>query len=113
VLRTCWANPINKRTGSWYGGSKVDSSEEEEGEEELDASKNDVLQQAQVRLVDWIVKLMVSDIQKIVSFLTTYNSTLFRRLLTPTLFRQGCCTQQEQARWLRSFVQSLKCRANV
>ena len=66
VLKTYWANPKNRQRSSMASVSS-DMIDEEEGSDSTDDATA-VLQQAQVRLVDWIVKLMSDDIKKIVSF---------------------------------------------
>jgi hypothetical protein len=68
VLKTYWANPKLKpgsANGSWEGSSHQDDEEEETEAESEEAS--DTLLPAQIRLVDWIVKLMSDDVRKIVS----------------------------------------------
>ena len=65
-MKTYWANPKfkhNSANGSWETGS-LDAGEEEETESTDEDS--DALPPAQLRLVDWIVKLMSDDVRKIV-----------------------------------------------
>ncbi|CAB9518147.1 Receptor-type guanylate cyclase gcy [Seminavis robusta] len=68
VLRTYWANPKNKRSENGSSSWDVGSSEEPvEDDDEDDNGNSGAQQQAQDRLVDWIVKLLSDDILKILS----------------------------------------------
>ena len=67
-FQTYWANPKfkhNSASGSWETGSSDPGDEEDDTDSTDEAS--DALPQAQLRLVDWIVKLMSDDVRKIVS----------------------------------------------
>lgn len=61
VLKTFWANPKMRNRSQSVVSS---DGEEEPSESSSDGSK--ALQQAQIRLVDWIVKLMQDDVRKII-----------------------------------------------
>ena len=64
VLKTYWANPKFKHSTESQGASSSrDSGEPEEEEAE---TEEEALDQAQARLVDWIVQLMSADIKKLV-----------------------------------------------
>ena len=66
VLRTFWANPrghSHSNSDSWDAGSREMNQDSSESTDDGSA----VLHQAQIRLVDWIVKLLSDDIRRIVS----------------------------------------------
>lgn len=61
VLKTFWANPKMRNLSQ-----SVVSSDGEEEPSEPSSDGSNALQQAQIRLVDWIVKLMLDDVRKII-----------------------------------------------
>lgn len=69
MLKTYWANPKNRSNGSSYSrSSESGSSDPMMGDDsESTTDEASALPQSQLRLVDWIVKLMSDDIRRLVS----------------------------------------------
>lgn len=85
---TYWANPKNKHGSSSGSGSSLRDGDDDNGDDLANSNPgaNPMLLQAHSRLVDWIVKLMLDDIKKIVSLFRVCTFKLYFLAELATLF---------------------------